>query len=167
MPISSTATRSAANQSGNDNAHAMIDRRAAHRTVAFHPVVAVDHRQVRVQPLGQREQIVVDAADAAAVDDRLVGDLAGLGGPLAAAEARILDRRAEDDVLQRQRGHDQIVRLQLGGGDDEVVAVEQAAATSAPRAAGSPFGRRREHVLDGCWSKIDAASTPYLAASGG
>ena len=66
---------------GGNHADAMVDRGAAHRAVAFHAVKAVDHGQVGVKPLGQGEQVVVDAVDAAAVDERLLGDLAGRGGP--------------------------------------------------------------------------------------
>jgi hypothetical protein len=40
-------------------------------------------------------------------------------------ETDFVDRNAEDDVLQRGRVHASVVALHLGGGDKEVVSVEQ------------------------------------------
>ena len=103
------------------DAHLLADRGAVHRPCALHALVAVDHRQVRVQLGRQHEQVEVDPVHPAAMHQRLVRP-----GPRRARHrpqpcTRVLDPRAHHHVLQRERNPHQVVCLQLRRRDHIVV----------------------------------------------
>ena len=129
-------------------------------SVALHPLEAVDDggAPVRLQPLRGQEHVVQALADADVVPALVVPPCRLLGC--------LVQRRAQDHVLDRERDDGDVVRLHAGGAEDEGVGVDQARGQAHRGDVNVEIDQRQEDVL-GLLVEIEQADLLVLPGQGG